>query len=255
MAQRPDQRFEWSTMYWQDEGVVLATRRHGENSAVVTLMTPAHGRHAGLVRGGGGKRARSLYQTGNRLQVSWRARLADQLGQFAAEPITMPAARLLHDPERLTALAAACALLEATLPERDPHPHLYGALNDFIEVLVKDEPWLEPYVRFEVTLLAELGFGLDLSACAVTGVSDDLAFVSPASGRAVSRPGAGEYAPRLLPLPAFLIGRGPADEAAIVEGLRLTGAFLRRHLFDATDRAMPQARERLLARLARRLQP
>jgi DNA repair protein RecO (recombination protein O) len=242
-------------MYWQDEGVVLAVRRHGESSAVVTLMTRAHGRHAGLVRGGDGKRGRSLYQPGNRLEVAWRARLPDQLGQLSAEPLALLAARLLHDPERLAGLGAACALLDAGLPERDPHPNLYDALNDFLEVLLKDEQWPERYVRFELELLAELGFGLDLSICAVTGGTDDLTFVSPASGRAVSRQGAGTYAPRLLPLPGFLIGRGPADDAALLEGLRLTGAFLRRHLFDATDRAVPPARERLLSRISRRLQP
>lgn len=242
-------------MFWQDEGVVLSARRHGESAAVVTLMTREHGRHAGLVRGGGGKRARSLYQPGNRLQITWRARLVDQLGQLSAEPLALLAARLLHDPDRLAGLGAACALLDAGLPERDPHPSLYGALNGFLEVLVKDERWLERYVRFELDLLAELGFGLDLSTCAVTGDADDLVFVSPTSGRAVSRRGAGTYAPRLLPLPGFLIGRGPADDAAILEGLRLTGAFLRRHLFDATERAVPAARERLLSRISRRLQP
>jgi DNA repair protein RecO (recombination protein O) len=241
-------------MFWQDEGVVLSARRHGESAAIVTLMTREHGRHAGLVRGGGGKRARSLYQPGNRLQITWRARLVDQLGQLSAEPLALLAARLLHDPDRLACLGAACALLDAGLPERDPHPSLYGALNDFLEVLVEDRQWLECYVRFELELLAELGFGLDLSACAVTGDTDGLVFVSPASGRAVSRRGAGTYAPRLLPLPGFLIGREPADDAAILEGLRLTGAFLRRHLFDATERAVPAARERLLSRISRRLQ-
>jgi DNA repair protein RecO (recombination protein O) len=241
-------------MFWQDEGVVLAARRHGESAAIVTLMTREHGRHAGLVRGGGGKRARSLYQPGNRLQITWRARLVDQLGQLSAEPLALLAARLLHDPDRLAGLGAACSLLDAGLPERDPHPSLYGALNDLLEVLVEDRQWLERYVRFELELLAELGFGLDLSACAVTGDTDGLVFVSPASGRAVSRRGAGTYAPRLLPLPEFLIGRGPGDDAAILEGLRLTGAFLRRHLFDATERAVPAARERLLSRISRRLQ-
>jgi DNA repair protein RecO (recombination protein O) len=242
-------------MYWQDEGVVLASRRHGESAAVVTLMTRAHGRHAGLVRGGHGKRARSLYQPGNRLEVAWRARLADQLGQLSAEPLALLAARLLHDPDRLAALGAACAMLDVGLPERDPHPRLYDALNHFLELLAEDRQWPEGYVRFELDLLADLGFGLDLSACAVTGATEGLAFVSPASGRAVSRRGAGTYAPRRLPLPAFLIDGGPADDAALLEGLRLTGAFLRHHLFDATDRAVPQARERLVSRISRRLQP
>jgi DNA repair protein RecO (recombination protein O) len=238
-------------MQWQDEGVVLAARRHGESSAVVSLFTQAHGRHAGLVRGGAGRRARPVYEPGNRLRVIWRARLADQLGAFSAELQSAIAARLLDDPDRLAALGAACALLEASLPERDPHPLLYSQLSELIDVLVEQRSWPERYVQFELALLAELGFGLDLQACAVTGQTTDLAYVSPRSGRAVSRQGAGEYADRLLPLPDFLLGREPADPAQIQAGLRLTGAFLRRHLFDASERAMPNARERLVRQLAR----
>ena len=238
-------------MQWQDESVVLAARRHGESSAVVSLFTQAHGRHAGLVRGGAGRRARPVYEPGNRLRVIWRARLADQLGAFSAELQSAIAARLLDDPDRLAALGAACALLEASLPERDPHPLLYSQLSELIDVLVEQRSWPERYVQFELALLAELGFGLDLQACAVTGQTTDLAYVSPRSGRAVSRQGAGEYADRLLPLPDFLLGREPADPAQIQAGLRLTGAFLRRHLFDASERAMPNARERLVRQLAR----
>lgn len=241
-------------MLWQDEGVVLAARRHGESSLVVSLMTREHGRHAGLVRGGASQRSRPLYQPGNRLQVTWRARLPEHLGQFTGEPVQLSAGRLIDDPLRLAGLMAACALVEASLPERDPHLLVYNGLLDLVDVILRDGPWPERYVAFELDLLAELGFGLDLSACAVTGASANLAFVSPLTGRAVTRAGAGDYAPRLLPLPAFLIGAGPADEAQILDGLRLTGAFLRRHLFDATDRAMPGARERLIALLTRRLQ-
>jgi DNA repair protein RecO (recombination protein O) len=238
-------------MWWQDEGVVLAARRHGESSAVVSVFTQGHGRHAGLVRGGAGRRARPVYEPGNRLRVVWRARLADQLGAFSAELQTTIAARLLDDPDRLAALGAACALLEASLPERDPHPLLYDQLSELIDALIEQQSWPERYVRFELALLAELGFGLDLQACAVTGQTTDLAYVSPRSGRAVSRQGAGRYADRLLPLPGFLLGREPADPAEIHAGLRLTGAFLRRHLFDASERAMPDARERLVRQLAR----
>jgi DNA repair protein RecO (recombination protein O) len=235
---------------WQDEGVVLAARRHGESSAVVSVFTPSQGRHAGWVRGGAGRRARSLYEPGNRLRLTWRARLADQLGSFNAELEAATAARLLDDPDRLAGLGAACALLEATLPERDPHPILYNVFLLLIDVLTEENDWLEHYVRFELDLLAELGFGLDLSVCAVTGATTDLVYVSPRSGRAVSRAGAGAYADRLLPLPGFLLGQGTADPDQIRTGLRLTGAFLRRHLFDASERPMPSARERLARRLA-----
>jgi DNA repair protein RecO (recombination protein O) len=238
-------------MLWTDEGVLLAVRRHGESGAIVSVLTARHGRHAGLVRGGFGRRARPVYQQGNSLQVTGRARLDEQLGALSGE-IKMPlAARLMADPARLAGLAAACALLETTLPERDPHPDLYATLRAFLEQLVEGRAWLEGYVCFELALLAELGFGLDLSRCAVTGTSDDLVYVSPKSGRAVSRSGAGRYADRLLALPGFLLGATPADGAQLAAGLRLTGAFLRRHLFDASERAMPEARDRLLARLAR----
>jgi DNA repair protein RecO (recombination protein O) len=240
-------------MLWQDEGVVLALRRHGESAAVVSLFTRAHGRHAGLVRGGAGRRGRALYQAGNALGVTWRARLPEQLGSFSCELERPVAARLLDQPDRLAALGAACALLEAGLPERDPHPRLYTNVLGLVDALLEHESWPERYVRFELDLLAELGFGLDLEACAVTGRSEDLVYVSPRSGRAVSRAGAGAYADRLLPLPAFLRGAAPADPAQIEAGLRLTGAFLRRHLFDASERAMPSARERLLRQFARRV--
>jgi DNA repair protein RecO (recombination protein O) len=242
-------------MFWTDEGVVLAARRHGESSAIVSVFTARHGRHAGLVRGGFGRRARPVYQQGNVLQVTWRARLPEQLGALAGELKVPLAARLLADPGRLAGIAAACALLETTLPERDPHPALYAELQGFLEVLLQGPAWLERYIHFELALLAELGFGLDLARCAVTGTSEDLVYVSPASGRAVSRNGAGVYADRLLALPPFLLGRAQADAAQLAVGLRLTRAFLRRHLFDASDRAMPEARDRLLARLARATEP
>lgn len=238
-------------MLWDDEGVVLAARRHGESALIASVFTRSHGRHAGLVRGGASRRSRPTYQPGNRVQITWRARLAEQLGTLSGELRAPIAARVLDDPDRLAGLAAVCALLEATLPERDPHDNLYNLLDHFLDTLVGDDRWLEHYVRFELAVLAELGFGLDLSRCAVTGTTEDLVYVSPASGRAVSRGGAGAWAARLLLLPPFLLGRAPADPDQLRAGLRLTGTFLRRHLFDASDRPVPEARERLIGRLAR----
>jgi DNA repair protein RecO (recombination protein O) len=238
-------------MLWQDEGFILAVRRHGESGAVVSVFTGGHGRHAGLVRGGGSRRALPVQQIGNRVQATWRARLTDQLGSFTLELARPVAALLLDRPDRLAGLCAACALLEAGLPERDPHPNLYRSLGELIDALVQEDARWDRYVRFELDLLAELGFGLDLGSCAVTGDTEDLAFVSPRSGRAVSRAAAGPYADRLLPLPAFLIERGPSDAAQIRAGLQLTGAFLRRHLFDVSDSAVPRARQLLLDRLDR----
>lgn len=241
-------------MEWRDEGIVLAARRHGERDAVVSLLTFEHGRHAGLVRGGAGRRLWPLLQPGNRLEVVWRARLAEHLGAFAVEPLKLHAAGLLEDPLRLAAAASCCALCEVVLPERDPHPELYAALLTLLGRMGEGEEWPADYVRFELLLLAELGYALDLSACAVSGATDDLGFVSPRTGRAVSRAAAGEWSSRLLPLPPFLIEAVDADAGQIVDGLRLAGHFLRRHILEPADRPMPVARDRLSSLFQERAQ-
>lgn len=233
-------------MDWTDEGIVLTARRHGETDVVLQALTFEHGRHAGLVKGGAGRRLRPMLQPGNRLELEWRARLADQLGGFRIEPRRLFAAALLDDPLRLAALGSACGLVEAGLAERDPHPRLYAALLAWLQRLAEDGDWAADYVRFELLLLAELGFAVDLSTCAVTGITTGLAFVSPRTGRAVSREGAGDLADRLLPLPAFLVEPIDADPAQIASGLRLAGHFLRRHIFDPADRPLPATRERLV---------
>lgn len=238
-------------MEWRDEGIVLAARRHGEASLVVSLLTPGHGRHAGLVRGGGSARAGGIYQPGNRVSAHWRARLEEHLGNFRCELVAGEAARLLDDPPRLAALASACALIEAGLPERAPHPALYQGTLALIEAL-PGPVWGRAYVGWEVALLAELGFGLDLGACAATGVTEGLAYVSPKSGRAVSLAAGAPWHDRLLPLPRFLVDPAvTAEGAEILAGLRLTGHFLEVHLFGASDRPLPAARGRLLERLRR----
>ena len=240
-------------MEWQDEGIVLAARPHGETNAVLSVLSLGHGRHAGLVHGGAGKSKGPLLQPGNRLSLDWRARLAEQLGHFRLEPMQLFAARLVHDPARLQGLTAACALLEDSLPEREAHPRLYAGLLRLLETMVQNEngDWPETYVRFEVLLLSDLGFGLDLGSCALSGATGDLAYVSPRSGRAVGREAAGAFAPRLLPLPAFLLGEGEgaASEEDVAAGLRLTGHFLAKHVFAPADRPLPAARERLADRL------
>ncbi len=238
-------------MQWRDEGIMLSGRVHGEGGLVLQVFTKEHGRHGGLVRGGAGRRARSTFQPGNRLALTWRARLAEQLGSFTVELIAANAALIMDQSARLAALRSVCALVEHALPDRDPHPDLYNLLGQFIDTLTISGRWMASYVRFELALLADLGFGLDFSACAVTGRGDDLVYVSPRTGRAVSRAGAGEYADRLLPLPGFLLDDGPASVGVVLDGLRLTGAFLERHLFAGLDRPVPQARQALLDRLAR----
>jgi DNA repair protein RecO (recombination protein O) len=231
---------------WQDEGVVLSARRHGEVDVILHLMTFQHGRHAGIVKGGLGRERQALLQTGNRLEATWRARLADQLGSWRLEPHTLYAARLLDEPLALAALASAAALLDQGLAERDPHPTLYAGLIKLIERLGPGTAWLGEYVRFEVLMLAELGFGLDLSRCAVTGAHTDLAYVSPRTGRAVSRSGAGPHAQKLLPLPRFLVDGGDGDPIQVTAGLKLTGHFLKTSLFEPRERPLPAARDRLV---------
>lgn len=237
-------------MEWRDEGVLLSVRPFGERDALVTALTFEHGRHAGLVVAGRSRRTAPLLQPGNRLTLTWRARLESQLGHFAVEPQRLYAVLLVDDPPRLAALASATALLDATLAEREPHPRLYAALLTLLGRLGEAAAdWPETYVRFELLLLAELGFALDLARCAVTGSADDLAFVSPKTGRAVAAAAAAPWAARLLPLPGFLAGRGAADPRQIAQGLRLAGYFLDRHIFGPADRPMPLARERLVSLL------
>ena len=240
-------------MEWSDTGIVLSARRHGESAAVVSLLTEHHGRHAGLVQGARGRRGRGLYQPGNTLAARWQARLAEHLGRYTCELVRAQSSVLLDDPPRLAALAAVCALTEATLAERHPYPQVYGALGHLLDALEANERWAETVVRWELALLGELGFGLDLSACAATGAVEGLAYVSPRSGRAVSREAGAPYAEKLLPLPPFLaLSEGDtasATAADIVAGLRLTGWFLEKHVFGGQGGRMPPARERFIDRL------
>lgn len=235
-------------MEWSDEGLVLSVRLHGESAAIVSLLTLEHGRHAGLVRGGASRRMRGFLQPGNRIAANWRARLEEHLGSYTVEPLRSQAG-LYDKPGPLAAMTAATALLEAALPERAPHPELYHLLGELLEALDRSG-WAESYIRWELRLLAELGFGLDLASCAATGGNDGLAWVSPRSGRAVSLSAGEPWRDKLLPLPRFLSpDGGPPDLEQLGEGLRLTGWFLERHVFEPQNRRSPDARERLISYL------
>ena len=181
--------------------------------------------------------------------LTWKARLPEHLGHFAVEPMQLFGSRLLDLPLQLAALASACALLDDALAEREPQPRLYAGLLKLLEGMLADPRWPETYVRFELLALHELGFALDLTACAVTGSEGDLAYVSPRTGRAVSRAGAGDLADRLLPLPSFLIADVPASQADLLAGLRLSGHFLARQALAPADKPLPAVRERLLTLL------
>ncbi|MTJ82417.1 MAG: DNA repair protein RecO [Telmatospirillum sp.] len=234
-------------MDWTDEGIVLSVRSLGETSVVATLLTRDHGRHAGMIRGGGSKTARAALQPGNRLQVVWKARLTEQLGSFAWDLLAATGALWLGDPLRLAAVSAACAMV-AVLPEREPHPAAYHGLDALLGALA-DDGWPGLYARWELGLLGEMGYGIDLSQCAVTGRTDDLAYVSPKSGRAVGREAGESYRDRLLPLPGFLLDRSVGTRPEVVAALRLSGYFFERHVLGPQGRALPPARSRLVDRL------
>jgi DNA repair protein RecO (recombination protein O) len=236
-------------MQWADDGFVIAVRRHGESALIVELLTRERGRHLGLVRGGQTPKRRSVLQPGNAVAAAWRGRLSEHLGTITCELLRAHAARFLDDPDRLAALASATALLAVTLPEREPHADIFATFALLIEALDSAVDWPARYVGWECGLLAALGFGLDLTRCAATGTTGDLAYVSPRTGRAVSREAGWPYQDKLLPLPAFLQREAAAEEGDIGLGLALTEHFLQRHLLRPQGRSLPAARARLAARM------
>jgi DNA repair protein RecO (recombination protein O) len=242
-------------MEWSDEGIVVGVRRHGEANAIVDVMTVGHGRHLGLVRGGGGSRLRPVLQPGNTVAVVWRARLDEHLGHYAVEGLRLRAAAFLSVPHALYGLTHLCALMRL-LPERDPHPALLGALDAILDTFGEPEKAAVQIARFELQLLAELGFGLDLQECAATGVRDNLIYVSPKSGRAVSREAGAPWHDRLMRLPAFLSDDREVPGIArdeITDGFALTGFFLSRHVLEPRGDTMPEARSKFLGALAHAL--
>lgn len=240
-------------MDWRDEGIVLSTRSYGESGAIVELLTRDHGRHLGLVRGGAGRRYKSILQPGNSLSVHWRARLSEHLGTFTVEMLKPRAGVLMDEAFALTGLTAACAIA-GILPEREAQAPLFEAMTVLLDLMEDAEIWPAVFVRWELGLLQELGFGLELGHCAATGSRDDLAYVSPRSGGAVSREAGAPYAERLFRLPPFMVGSqaGIGHPDDIAEGLRITGHFLERHFYAPLGRHLPDARIRLMQRIAAR---
>lgn len=234
---------------WRDEGLTLSTRRHGEGDAIVTVFTAAHGRVAAVVKGGAGRRLSPVLQPGDQIAVDWRARLEEHLGVARVEPIRSRAGAIMADAGALAALGSASALLCAFLPEREAHCGLYAATVALADALGSGGDWRRAYALWEVGLLGDLGYGLDLSACAATGATTDLAWVSPKTGRAVSRAAGAPWADRLLPLPGFITGDGAPTPSAFAKALRLTGWFLDRRAAPAVGlSAAPPARGRLAER-------
>lgn len=231
-------------MDWQDQAILLKHRRHGEHDAILTALTKEHGRHLGVLKGGYSSKRRATIEAGQEVKLQWHARLSEQLGRFDLEPQRNFSAAYMDDPQRLHVILSSASLLDAALPEREPHADLFLDLQELLEHLGY-ENWRVFYVRWEARLLSGLGYGLDLTECAVTGKKTDLKYVSPRSGRAVSEEGAGPYKERLFPLPPFLMRDDvKTDLDDIRKGMALTGHFLERHVFHS--HAMPQERRRLL---------
>jgi DNA repair protein RecO (recombination protein O) len=223
-------------MEWHDEAIVLSARPHGENASIVNLLTANHGRHAGLVAGGQGRSWHGVLQPGNQVSVRWRARLSEHLGHFTLDLMATSAAAWLNDPLVLGVINSACVVTEAALPERHALPQIHGGLQALLSLQDADL-WGASYVKWEIGLLAALGYGLDLTRCAVSGGADELAYVSPRTGRAVSQQAGAPYHNKLLSLPPFLLGEAGWEATEVLQGLMLTGHFLSRYVF-----AQPQNR-------------
>ncbi len=233
-------------MQWTDDALVLGLRRHGESGVILEALTAGHGRHLGLVHGGRSRKLQPVLQPGNRVRLTWRARIDEGLGSFSVEPVASQVSRLIGSGLALYGLAHMAALLRH-LPERDAHRGLYAAACVLVEHL--DDVRVAPplMVRFELALLTDLGFGLDLSACAATGANDGLAYVSPKSGRAVSASAGEPFRDRLLPLPPFLHAGGAPGPGGVAQGFALTGYFLDRHLWGPRGLGPPEERARFVA--------
>jgi DNA repair protein RecO (recombination protein O) len=241
-------------MEWRDEGIILATRRHGESSAILEVMTRGRGRHLGMVRGGASRRMRPFLQPGNRVDLAWRARLDEHLGTFTVEPIEQNTARFFESATAVFGLQVLAAHLRL-LPERDPHARLYETLGLILEHL--DDPTVAGALvaRFEITILDELGFGLDLAQCGATGSREHLIYVSPRTGRAISADAGRPWADKLLALPTFLRSGTDVsgDAEALTAAFRLTGHFFARHVYEPRAIAPPEARASFLSALLKGL--
>ena len=236
-------------MEFEDDGIVLSARSHGETGAIVYVLTEHFGVYAAHVAGGASRRVKPVLQAGSRVVIAYRARHSEQLGAASLEAAG-GSPDLLDDPLGLLGLQCACIMTQKVLPEREPHPGAYHGLSALLGAFSIPDVWPAVYVRYEAGLLEELGFGLDLTACAVTGTYDQLVYVSPKSGRAVSRLAGAPYRDKLLPLPGFLLSsQGGLDDGDIVRGFELTGFFLESHVFHPGNKPLPEVRQRLLQAL------
>lgn len=240
-------------MEWREEGMLLSVRAHGESSVIASVFTRDHGVHAGVIRGGQSRKMAPLLQSGAQLDITWRARLEDHIGSFSVEPVRSRAANVLGSRLALAGASVVVAMLQYALPEREPHKDLYDRTLPLMDLLGQEMVWPLAYLQWEMAFLTELGFGLELDHCAVTGTSDNLIYISPKTGRAVSKDGAGQWADRMLPLIPCMKGEGEADDAHILLALETTGYFLKTKLAEGqVGRPLPDARDRFLDVLRKR---
>ena len=238
-------------MEWRDQGILLNVSRHGENSVIIEVLTSDHGRHAGVVRGGLSRKLRPVLQIGADLDLAWRARLEDHLGSFKVELIRSRNALVISNRQALAGLNCVIAMLLTFLPEREACNPLYVATEHLLNVIGQQEFWPHVYVKWELAMLGILGFGLNLSTCAVTGVSDNLDYISPKSGNAISTKAAGIWADRLLPFPRLLKDEATVDDFAVKEALQITGYFFKNHVAKGLGvKRLPASRDRFLNELA-----
>ncbi|MEM1302778.1 MAG: DNA repair protein RecO [Pseudomonadota bacterium] len=230
-------------MEWSDTGVLLTSRAHGEHAAIIDVLTPSHGRVAGVVRGGRSRKMTPHLQPGTQLDVTWKARLEDHLGSFTVEPVRARSAVVMGDRKALAGMQAVTVLASVLLPEREAVAEVYEQTVTLLDLMAVTDAWPLAYLRWELGLLEALGYGLDLTRCAVTGATDGLDYVSPKSGRAVSTGGAGQWAPKLLPLPPALLPGHEGSDAEIAQAMTTTGFFLSKAAGDG--RELPEARRRL----------
>lgn len=233
---------------WQDKAIILALRPHGENGAIVSVLTAENGRQSGYVRGASSTKNRGSLEAGSIVDANWQSRVDGNLGTLSVELVRSTAARVMDDALKLAALQAACSLCDQALPEKEGHPGLYQGLVTLFDMLESDI-WGAGYVMWEIALLRELGFSLDLGRCAGGGDASKLTYVSPKSGCAVSLDAGEPYKFKLLPLPQFLTPRGGGgDGADVLTGLQMTGYFLENWVFAHHNRGIPEARLRFAER-------
>jgi len=234
-------------MRWESNGLILNFFKYNEKSYILEIFTEEHGKHKGIIRGLHSKNKRSIIEPGNEVFATWSGRLETHLGNYNVEPIKLWSSHILQFKDKLSAISSICSLISLTMAERQPNPLIYFSSKKLIEIVASTRnDWIREYVFWEMQLLSEIGYGLDLERCAVTSKSSDLVYVSPSSGRAVTNEGAGDFKNKLLPLPKFMTNfKANYDNDDIYNALNLTEFFFKKRFFLPNNLNFPQSRNRL----------